>query len=112
MNLYIFKKLRVEWARSERKQSSKDSGYADLVGDAVDGFVLLVNLIAHVDGHVLQISDDAAHCVQVLLHLIFPSIICYPDNHKKKSQLHSLFFSSGGTAEHFLNFKHVQLWIS
>lgn len=49
-----------------------------LLSDAVDLFVLLVDLVAHVDSHVFQVANDAADCVQILLHLILPCVVGYP----------------------------------
>lgn len=43
--------------------------------DAVDLSVLLVDLAAHVHGHVLQVAEDAAHRLQVLLHLILAGVV-------------------------------------
>lgn len=51
-----------------------------LLHDPVDLAVLGVDLVAHVQGHVAQVTDDAAHLLQVLVHLIFPGIVCYPEN--------------------------------
>lgn len=45
--------------------------------DVVDMFVLPVDLAAHVHSHNFQVADDAAHCPQVLLHLIFSCIVGY-----------------------------------
>lgn len=49
-----------------------------LVGDAVNLFVLLVYLTAHVLSHIFQVANDAAHCIQILLHLILACIVSYP----------------------------------
>lgn len=49
-----------------------------LLHDPVDLAVLGVDLVAHVQGHVAQVTDDATHLLQVLVHLIFPGIVCYP----------------------------------
>lgn len=59
--------------------------YWYLVHDPVDLAVLGVDLVAHVQGHVAQVTDDAAHLLQVLVHLIFPGVLCYP----KHTQGHS-----------------------
>lgn len=57
-----------------------------LLHDPVNLAVLGVDLIAHVQGHVAQVTDDATHLFQVLVHLIFPGIVCYP----KQTQTHTL----------------------
>lgn len=49
-----------------------------LLHDPVDLAVLGVDLVAHVQGHVAQVTDDAAHLLKILVHLIFPGIVCYP----------------------------------
>lgn len=51
-----------------------------LLHDPVDLAVLGVDLVAHVQCHVAQVTDDAAHLLQVLVHLIFPGIVCYPEH--------------------------------
>lgn len=51
---------------------------AYLLHDPVDLAVLGVDLVAHVQGHVAQVTNDATHLLQVLIHLIFPGIVCYP----------------------------------
>lgn len=43
--------------------------------DVVNLSVLLVDLIAHVHGHSFQVANDAAHRVQILLHLILACIV-------------------------------------
>ena len=48
--------------------------------DPVDLFVLGFNLVAHVYGHVAQVTDHIAHFTHVLLHLIFPGIVRYSTN--------------------------------
>lgn len=53
-------------------------GLPYLAHDPVDLAVLGVDLVAHVQGHVAQVTDDAAHLLQVLVHLIFPGVVCYP----------------------------------
>lgn len=52
-----------------------------LLHDPIDLAILGVDLLAHVQGHVTQISDDPAHLLQVLVHLILPGVICYPGTH-------------------------------
>lgn len=49
-----------------------------LVGDAVDVLALLVDLVAHVLRHGLQVADEAAHGVQVLLHLVLAGVVGDP----------------------------------
>ena len=51
---------------------------AYLLHDPVDLAVLGVDLVAHVQGHVTQVADDPAHLLQVLVHLVFPGVVCYP----------------------------------
>lgn len=51
---------------------------AYLLHDPVDLAVLGVDLVAHVQGHVTQVADDAAHLLQVLVHLVFPGVVRYP----------------------------------
>lgn len=57
-----------------------------LLHDPVDLAILGVNLLAHVQGHVTQISNDPAHLLQVLIHLILPGVICYPGEYRKKKK--------------------------
>lgn len=56
--------------------------HVHLLHDPVDLAVLGVDLVAHVEGHVAQVADDASHLLQVLVHLIFPGIVCYPEHNK------------------------------
>lgn len=56
-----------------------------LLHDPVDLAVLGVDLVAHVQGHVAQVSDDAAHLLQILVHLIFPGVVCYPEQTQAQS---------------------------
>lgn len=49
-----------------------------LIHDPVDLAILGVNLVTHIESHVAQVADDAPHLLQVLVHLIFPSVIRYP----------------------------------
>lgn len=49
-----------------------------LLHDPVDLAVLGVDLVAHVQSHVAQVANDATHLLQVLIHLVFPGIVCYP----------------------------------
>lgn len=55
----------------------------DLVVNAVDLSVLGLDLTAHVNGHVPQITQHAADLRQVFLHFILSSIISYPIKTKK-----------------------------
>lgn len=55
----------------------------DLVVNAVDLSVLGLDLTAHVNGHVPQISKHATDLRQVFLHFILSSIISYPIKTKK-----------------------------
>lgn len=49
-----------------------------LLHDPVNLAVLCVNLIAHVQGHVTEISNDTTDLLKVFIHLTFSGIICYP----------------------------------
>lgn len=51
---------------------------AHLLHDPVDLAILCIDLIAHIQGHVTEVPDDAAHLLQVFIHFIFSGIICYP----------------------------------
>lgn len=62
---------------NKRLNNLLDVQWTCLIINAIDGLVLFVDLIAHVQSHGLQIPDDAAHLFQVLLHLIFTCIIRY-----------------------------------
>lgn len=55
-----------------------------LLHDPIDLAVLGVDLLTHVQCHVTQISNDAPHLLQVLIHLILPSVICYPGAHRRR----------------------------
>lgn len=52
--------------------------HAHLLHDPVDLAILCINLIAHIQGHVTEVSNDAAHLLQIFIHFIFSGIICYP----------------------------------
>lgn len=56
-----------------------------LLHDPVNLAILGVNFLAHVQGHVAQISDDAAHLLQVLIHLILSRIIRHPGAEQEES---------------------------
>lgn len=49
-----------------------------LGSDVVNLCVLLVYLIAHVHSHSFQVANDAAHGLQILLHLILACVVGYP----------------------------------
>lgn len=53
-----------------------------LLHDPINLPVLGVDLLAHVQGHVTQITNDPAHLLQVLIHLVLPGVICYPGTHR------------------------------
>lgn len=57
-----------------------NSGFVgiSLLHDPVDLAILCIDLIAHIQGHVTEVPDDAAHLLQVFIHFIFSGIICYP----------------------------------
>lgn len=61
-----------------------------LLHDPVDLAVLGVDLVAHVQGHVAQVTDDATHLLQVLVHLIFPGIVCYPEHTHTRADLNTV----------------------
>lgn len=63
------------------------------VHDAINGFVLLVDLVAHIQSHGLQIPDDAAHLFQVSFHLLLPIVISYPDQRCRKKKHISFKFT-------------------
>lgn len=59
-----------------------------LVHDPVNLPVLSVNLLAHVQSHVAQVSYDPTHLLQVFIHLVLPGIVCYPiDTEGKRNGL-------------------------
>ena len=51
--------------------------------DAIDRLVLRLDLAAHVDRHVAQVANHAAHFRQVLLHLGLASVLRDPVNHRR-----------------------------
>lgn len=56
--------------------------------DAGDLSILCFKLIADVQGHALQIPDDAAHVSQVLLHLVLAGVVSHPDTGGSKAGKH------------------------
>lgn len=56
------------------------------IHNPVDLTVLGVDLIAHIESHVAEVTDDASHLFQILIHFILSCIIRYPENTKKHSQ--------------------------
>lgn len=64
-------------------------GLPYLAHDPVDLAILGVNLVAHVQGHVAQVTDYAAHLLQVLVHLIFPGVVCYPGSASIKADVNT-----------------------
>ena len=54
-------------------------GVSHLLGDAVHLLVLGRDLTLHVDSHVAQITHNAAHLRQVLVHLVLTGVIRYPE---------------------------------
>lgn len=54
--------------------------------DAFDLDVLRVDLVAHVQSHTFQISDDAADVSQVLLHLILAGVVSHPETRQEESR--------------------------
>lgn len=55
------------------------------IHNPVDLTVLGVNLVAHVESHVAEVTDDTSHLLQILIHFILSCIICYPEDEKKKT---------------------------
>lgn len=51
---------------------------------AFDLYILCVDLVSHVQGHTLQIPDDAADMTQVLLHLVLAGIVSHPETEQNK----------------------------
>lgn len=49
----------------------------DLAIDPVDLAILILELAAHVDGHVPEIADHRVDLAHVLLHLVFARVIRY-----------------------------------
>lgn len=47
----------------------------DLILDATDQLVLILDLVAHIDGHIPQIANHAAHLHQILVHLVLAGIV-------------------------------------
>lgn len=65
--------------RGERKKptsGAKQDTY--LAIDSVDLSVLVLQLGAHIERHVSQITDHRVHLAHVLLHLIFPGVVRDP----------------------------------
>ena len=66
--------------------------YPRLVGlslavDAVDLPVLVLQLRAHVDGHVAQVADHGVHLAHVLFHLVFPGVVGDPAQRNTRQNL-------------------------
>lgn len=64
----------------------------DLVVNAVDLSVLGLDLTAHVNGHIPQITQHTADLRQVFLHFILSSIISYPIETKKYKKNLSMYW--------------------
>lgn len=64
------------------------TGLSYLAHDPVDLAILGVDFIAHVQSHVAQVTDDAAHLLQVLVHLIFPGVVCYPGSTSMRADVY------------------------
>lgn len=73
-----------------------------LLHDPVDLAVLGVDLVAHVQGHVAQVTDDSAHLLQVLVHLIFSGIVCYPERTNTQRQIKNTAASAETHSLHIL----------
>lgn len=56
--------------------------HAHLLHDPVDLAILCIDLIAHIQGHVTEVSNNTAHLLQVFIHFIFSGIICYPGSQR------------------------------
>ena len=61
---------------NQKKASFAKETYLQM--DAFHLCILLSDFTAHIDGHVAQVSDHSSHLLHVLIHLVLPSIICYP----------------------------------
>jgi len=48
--------------------------------DPVDLPVLSLYLVAHVDSHVAQVANHVGDFTHVLFHLVFSSVVCYPEH--------------------------------
>lgn len=72
--------LKCEQYLHLRMKRGQTTGLPYLAHDPVDLAILGVNLVAHVQCHVAQVTNYAAHLLQVLVHLIFPGVVCYPES--------------------------------
>ncbi len=64
------------------KLQGKEWANGHLLVDSVDLSVLLLDLAAHVDGHVSQVGDHAGHLRHVLFHLVLARVLCDPDTNR------------------------------
>ncbi len=53
------------------------------IHNPVDLTVLGVDLIAHVESHVAEVTDDTSHLLQIIIHFSLSCIICYPEEIQK-----------------------------
>lgn len=53
------------------------------IHNPVDLPVLGVDLIAHVESHVAEVTDDTSHLLQIIIHFVLSCIICYPEDIQK-----------------------------
>ena len=60
------------------------TGYLSL--NEVKMFVLSLYFVSHVRGHVLQVAQDVAHALHVLLHFILPGVVGDPGVCRRKNQ--------------------------
>ena len=60
------------------------AGYLSL--NEVKMFVLSLYFVSHVCGHVLQVAQDVAHALHVLLHFILPGVVGDPGVCRRKNQ--------------------------
>lgn len=57
--------------------TSRDQKRPDLAIDPVDLAILILELAAHVDGHVPQVADHRVDLSHVVLHLVFSRVVRY-----------------------------------
>ncbi|CAD0203873.1 unnamed protein product [Chrysodeixis includens] len=72
------RRLLEELVRALVRQSYPRFVRFALAVDAVDLAVLVLQLGAHVERHVAQVTDHRVHLAHVLFHLVFTGVVCYP----------------------------------
>jgi hypothetical protein len=76
VNIILFCLIVVYNAKSAKKIiCKKRKEDIHLAADAFDLLILVADLGAHVNGHISQIANHAAHLHQVLVHLVFARVI-------------------------------------